>query len=177
MSCHKRVTASGARLLVNSNLNLSRFTEPTCFSCSCTNMPITVRTSPSAQKLLERYSAKNRVLYTTKSRLTYLERQAPRAKKTLTPAQKAARQGARTENRDKFNAYLDKALRAVWELAESLAEEFPNHTAKYYYQLLLQTGHKRGTRRKVNMWNAFLHIENQKAAGESSFIAHQYYSS
>lgn len=59
-----------------------------------------------------------------------------------------------------INQAANNAINTLWELAKGLAAnpEF-NHTATWWYRYILQMARKGQTKRRVNLWNVFLHKE------------------
>ncbi len=125
-----------------------------------------VKTSPLAQVLLARYSYQNRRVFTTKSRLDWLQRKAPRQRKSQTPAEKANRQANRSTHRAKLKTAINESMAVIRAQAESLAEQFPGHSAAYYFRLLMQQARKKGAQRRVNMWNAYLSLNKDRVVGK-----------
>ena len=129
-------------------------------------MPI-VRASPSSLISLACYGSRERRLAITSQkshRRTYVLR------KTLSSAQKAARKLQHATHRTTFNATLEDAFWVVMKQAEVLADTFPTHNMQYYFQLLMQHAQKKGGRWKINLWNAFINDQRDKAQSEYSFM-------
>lgn len=60
---------------------------------------------------------------------------------------------------------MKRYLAEIRKMAESMAEEFPGHSALYYFQMLMQCSkqYKLSPGRSVMLWNAFVHLERKKA--------------
>ncbi|OJT07132.1 hypothetical protein TRAPUB_2013 [Trametes pubescens] len=76
-----------------------------------------------------------------------------------TPAERKVLAASRTSRREKLATALSAARAAVTEEARKLQEEFGTHDEKYFEHQILQQARVTGTKRKVNIWNAFIHAE------------------
>lgn len=83
-------------------------------------------------------------------------------------AEKRELQKQRAEKKQKFKDALVEARGVVWELAAKMNEDFPGHSAEYYYRAIMQHSRLRN-KRKISPWNVFVSQELKKLnAGELS---------
>ena len=69
------------------------------------------------------------------------------------------RQKGRNDKRVKFNASVAQARETIMELAEKLAEDFPDHDKDYYYRHLMQLPKVAEAKRPITEWHAFMHLK------------------
>ncbi|KAL7283899.1 hypothetical protein ACG7TL_001171 [Trametes sanguinea] len=77
-------------------------------------------------------------------------------------AEKRELQQRRDEKKEKLTNALVEARAVMWELAVKMHEDFPGHSARYYYDAIMQRARMRQTPRKISPWNAFVSQELQK---------------
>ncbi|KAI1781830.1 hypothetical protein LXA43DRAFT_1069674 [Ganoderma leucocontextum] len=77
-------------------------------------------------------------------------------------ADKAALKQKRDTDKAAIKAALEDADLAIWEIAEQLHGQFPRHSAKHYYQLLMQRSNLKKRKRKISLWNTFVSQEMRK---------------
>lgn len=103
----------------------------------------------------------------TRKYVTRLTRKAyhARPKRILikkTPAERKVIAASRADRREKIAAALSSARETVVEEARKLQQEFGTHDEKYFQHQILQQARIASTKRKPNVWNAFLHAELEK---------------
>lgn len=117
-------------------------------------MPAIRSQAPNTQ--IEKYDHTQRRTEPVRSRASFADRLVPRTQKKLTPAEKATRKDNRDQHRTDLNDALGKAVQLIWEQAEAIKNEFPQHNTEHYFKLIIQNAHTVTSTRKVSIWNAFV---------------------
>ena len=71
----------------------------------------------------------------------------------------AKKQRERDEKKEKMNEAINFAREYIWGLMECLHDDFPEHTADWFYQLIMQQPKWKKKQRAVSPWNAFLSLK------------------
>ena len=77
----------------------------------------------------------------------------------LSEEEAARKQKERDEKKAKLDEALNFARQWIWDLMECLHEDFPDHTADHYYQLIMQQPKVTAKPRAISPWNAFLSMK------------------
>lgn len=154
----------------NDNVTLLTVSEPGCCRC-CVAAPrsLSVVYHPSRLSALckmvimsseaKRYFSHNRTMLVTKSRVAWRHRTKKKQVKTLTPAEKKKLSEQRQEKKENIAALLNSALAVVWKEAQGLFEATGTHSAKFWFEKLMQHSGKKRSAWQTSRWNAFLSKE------------------
>ena len=115
-----------------------------------------------ARQAFALYAHKARHTRITQTRIQWRNRKKKAFKNVLTPEQIADRVKKLKDKRIEKGEALEEADNTIKSLARALWERFRDHTPQYYYRLLTQQAKKTLTKRKTNMWNAYVYQESQK---------------
>ncbi|KAF7799885.1 hypothetical protein EIP86_011127 [Pleurotus ostreatoroseus] len=119
-----------------------------------------------ARQAFALYAHKTRHTRITQTRIQWRNRKKKTLKNALTPEQIADRVKKLKDKRIEKGEALEEADNTIKSLARALWERFRDHTPQYYYRHLTQQAKKTLTKRKTNMWNAYVHQESQKRIAE-----------
>ncbi|KAI1792844.1 hypothetical protein LXA43DRAFT_1060225 [Ganoderma leucocontextum] len=75
----------------------------------------------------------------------------------LTQEERRTKQAVRDAKKLSLTTALTDARKAVMELAENLAKQFPSHNKDHYYRLIMQLPAKK-SKRQISQWCAYLSI-------------------
>ncbi|KAI0337665.1 hypothetical protein BDW22DRAFT_1339325 [Trametopsis cervina] len=92
----------------------------------------------------------------TKSRVAWRHRTKKKQVKTLTPAEKKKLLEQCQEKEENIAALLNSTLAVVWKEAQGLFEATGTHSAKFWFEKLMQHSGKKRSAWQTSRWNVFL---------------------
>lgn len=109
-----------------------------------------------------RYHWADRQINPHKKHSSYRRKEARVYKKRVrTPTEKQAIESRRQVEK-KYAERVNELSQKVYELAEELHGEFPQHATSKIYRSVLQFSRKAATSRRVNQWNAFQSLKAEE---------------
>lgn len=72
------------------------------------------------------------------------------------PEDLARKQAERQERKEKMVENINFVRQLVWELMDCLHDDFPEHTAEWFYQTIMQQPKWTAKQRAISRWNTFL---------------------